>query len=69
MIIMKLVYLDTSNIALLTKLKKDSPKRLKKFLDLWFENKLSLALSDVHLFEIMRYDSKAERQSRFDLIE
>ena len=66
---MKLIYLDTSNVALLTKIQTKSPTRLQNFLSLWRDSDFTLALSDAHFFEIMRYNSEAERNSRFDLIE
>lgn len=68
-ITMKSIYLDTSNIALLTKIQTKSPKRFQIFRELWTKNNFVLALSRAHLFEIARHNSQEEIQLRFKLIE
>lgn len=66
---MKSIYLDTSNIALLTKIQNKSPERFQSFHDLWVKNNLVLALSKAHFFEIVRHGSQEEIELRFNLIE
>lgn len=63
------IYLDTSNIALLTQIRENDLNRFQKFLDEWNYRKYILALSNAHFFEIMRHNSDEERKARFDLIE
>ena len=66
---MKRVYLDTSNIALLTRIKENNPARFQNFLYEWKYRKYILSLSNAHFFEIMRHNSEEERTARFNLIE
>ncbi len=66
---MNRIYLDTSNIALLTCIKENDSTRFQKFLDEWNYRKYVLALSNAHFFEIMRCKFVKERTARFDLLE
>ncbi len=66
---MKRIYLDTSNLALLTRIRENDPIRFQNFLNEWNYRKYILALSNAHFFEIMRHNSQEERKARFDLIE
>lgn len=66
---MERIYLDTSNIALLTRTKENDSIRFQRFLDEWNYRRYVLALSNAHFFEIMRHNSEEERKARFDLIE
>lgn len=65
---MKLVYLDTSNLALLSKIQGKSPIQLQAFINNWRSKKYTLAISEAHLFEIVRHGSDIEKKSRFDLL-
>lgn len=66
---MKSIYLDTSNIALLTKVQAETPEKFDTFRQSWIKNNLVLALSKAHFFEIARHGSQEEIQLRFKLIE
>jgi len=66
---MSLVYLDTSQIHLLSKEKVQNKERFSNFLKTWKDNHCVLALSRIHLFEICRYDDPAMRQLRYRLFE
>lgn len=66
---MERIYLDTSNIALLTRIRENDSIRFQKFINEWNYRKYILALSNAHFFEIMRHNSDEERKARFDLIE
>lgn len=66
---MERIYLDTSNLALLTRIRENDSVRFQKFLDEWNCRKYILCLSNAHFFEIMRHNSQEERKARFDLIE
>lgn len=66
---MSLVYLDTSQIHLLSKERVQNKERFSNFLKMWKDNHCVLALSRIHLFEICRYDDPAMRQLRYRLFE
>lgn len=66
---MNRIYLDTSNIALLTKIKENDSQRFQRFLNKWRSKNFILAISNAHLFEIMRHSSTEERVARFNLLE
>ena len=68
-VIMKLIYLDTSNLALLTRIKEKESDRFQKFCDKWKKKKLILAISKAHLFEIVRHGSEEEIEARYRLLE
>lgn len=66
---MERIYLDTSNLALLTRIRENDSVRFQKFLNKWNYRKYILCLSNAHFSEIMRHNSDDERKARFDLIE
>jgi hypothetical protein len=66
---MSLVYLDTSNLARLTKVKENDPERFEWFLTRWKRRNYVLALSDSHFFEILRHGDPKERNNRFRIID
>src|SRR5688572_25170930 len=65
---MNLVYLDTSNLALLSKIKDESPKQFQSFMEKWHSKNYTLGVSEAHIFEIVRHGSVLERNSRFALL-
>jgi hypothetical protein len=66
---MTLVYLDTSNIHLLTTLRRKDNARFTSFLERWRGLSCTLALSNVHLFELRRYGDASARDERYQLLE
>jgi hypothetical protein len=66
---MLLIYLDTSNIDLLSKLRQQDRSRFATFLSKWRGSNCTLALSGTHLFELRRYGDAGARESRYQLLE
>src|SRR2546423_12996027 len=66
---MALVYLDTSNIDLLSKLRQRNRDRFVSFLAKWRELNCTLAISGVHIFELRRYGDSSGREARYQLLE
>ncbi len=62
---MKLVYLDTSNLSLLSETRQKFPERFQSFLKTWRKQNYILALSEANIFEIAR---KGFNKSRYDLL-
>ena len=65
---MKLTYLDTSNLILLSQEKQNNPIRFKDFLNKWRENKNILALSQIHLIELLQAKFQTTRIAHFELL-
>ncbi len=62
---MKLVYLDTSHFDLLAKEYASNTEGIRKFLARWHDNEVVLALSKVHLEEMMRSEYPDSINKRF----
>ena len=66
---MKQIYLDTSNFILLSEIKKLDPKRFDEFLLAWEKRDFVLALSNIHLIELLKAKYKSTRIAHFNLLE
>jgi hypothetical protein len=66
---MKLIYLDTSHIALLARELLETPSRINAFITKWRDKNFLLALSQFSFIEISEYDSFKIRNSRYNLLE
>jgi hypothetical protein len=66
---MKLIYLDTSHIALLTEEWKRDSHKVGKFVEKWRERDYVLALSQIHFAEISEHNSELVRKSRYKFLE
>jgi hypothetical protein len=65
---MKLTYLDTSHFILLSEENQSNPKRFGEFLSKWHESKNILALSQIHLIELLQAKFQNTRTSHLNLL-
>ncbi len=65
---MKLIYLDTSNLILLSQEMQSNPSRFDKFLVKWRESENILALSQIHLIELLQAKFQNTRTAHFNLL-
>lgn len=66
---MKLVYLDTSNLILLSKVAKKERDQFESFMHEWRDRHFVLALSQINLVELLRATRSDTRQEHFDLLQ
>jgi hypothetical protein len=66
---LRVIYLDNSHLHILSEVRRTDEERFAKFMEVWTEHKCALALSQVHLHEISRYNDQAKREARYDLLE
>lgn len=66
---MALIYPDTSNIDLLSKIRQQDRARFAVFLEKWKELDCTLAISGAHIFELRRYADSSAREARYQLLE
>jgi DNA-binding Lrp family transcriptional regulator len=66
---MALIYLDTSNIDLLSKIRQQDRERFVAFQKKWKELNCTLAISGWHIFELRRYADSSAREGRYQLLE
>jgi hypothetical protein len=66
---MALIYPDTSNIDLLSKIRQQDRARFNAFLEKWKELNCTLAISGTHIFELRRYADSSAREARYQLFE
>lgn len=65
----RIIYLDNSHLHLLSEIKRNDAPRFMKFMQVWASQKCTLALSQIHLYEITRYKDQDKKEARFDLLE
>lgn len=65
---MKLVYLDTSHISLLTDVFKSNPNDFQRFIMKWKTANYILTISKAHIEEIMQLSSSKTRDFRFEVL-
>jgi hypothetical protein len=63
------VYFDNSQLHLLSETRRKDASRFAAFVKVWSAQNCALALSQVHLSEINRYDDQSRRADRYDLLE
>lgn len=66
---MKLIYLDTSHFDVLCREMEKRPKRFREFMSAWNENDYVLALTKVHVEEIIALSRPESVDLRFALLE
>lgn len=65
---MRLTFLDTSNFILLSSLKKTNPQRFEKFLTEWQNRDFVLAVTQVHLTELIKAKYNDTKAAHLDLL-
>lgn len=65
---MRLIYLDTSHISLLTDIYKSNPNAFYSFVNKWKEANYFLAVSKTHIEEIMQNVISETRNLRFEVL-
>lgn len=65
---MNLTYLDTSNFILLSEVKKNNPQRFNDFITEWKKKDFILALSQIHLIELLQAKYKETRTHHLNLL-
>lgn len=65
---MPLVYLDTSHLVMLAKLRNEDATKFGNFRTRWRRLGVELALSRVHIHELRRHDDPATREARMELL-